>query len=276
MKKLLAFFLLSVFVASVALSQTALLNEGFEDNDPTGVFPTNSSEVSAEPRTFSTTNGTWTLFKAYRASSSPTSGSYALRIRNTSAETVGSSYFITPPLESIGNVSFDLKRGRPLKVYYSTNGGSSWVEGFVCPNTNPNSQSVNQALNVTVSNVILKIQNDSIKGDEDFDNFVVTSAGSTKVETTPSNVPTELSLKNFPNPFNPSTKIVFSVKTTGKATVRIFDIRGRELAKVFDGIARSGEIYQVPFGFEIASSGIFFARIENVDGTRTHKMVFMK
>lgn len=277
MKSWFVFAVVFVLSVSMAMAQTTLLSEGFEDTDATGALPNSSSLVTA-PGSFQCTNGTWQLFKAYRVTSSPTSGSWDLRILKSNHSAVsGIAYIITPPLPSIGSVAFDYKRGRPHEVLYSTNGGTDWVMAFTAPNYNTAGTAgyINSAVNVMGPDVLLKIQDNTV-GDDDIDNLLVTAASGDEVERIPSQVPTELSLKNYPNPFNPTTKIIFSVKTSGKATVKVYDMRGREIATVFEGAAKAGEIYQVPFGFVLASSGIYYARLESVDGVRTQKMVFMK
>jgi len=277
MKKYLLISVMFLLSMSVAFGQTVLLQEGFEETDATGTLPNASSLVTA-PSTYSCTNGTWGLFKMYRSTSSPTSGSYALRaLKSNHTAISGIGYIVTPGLESIGKVTINYKRGRPITIDYSTDSGSSWVGTYTAPDlySSGGGGVADVTYNVTGTGLLLRIQN-TTSGDEDLDNLVVTAASGSGVEISSSNVPTELSLNNYPNPFNPSTKIIFSVKTTGKATVKVYDLSGREVAKVFDDVAKAGEVYQVPFGFEIASSGIYFARLESKDGIRTQKMVFMK
>jgi flagellar hook assembly protein FlgD len=55
------------------------------------------------------------------------------------------------------------------------------------------------------------------------------------------NMPTEVSLSPaYPNPFNPSTKIPFTIKTSGIVLIKVFDLQGREIITLFDGIKQAG------------------------------------
>ena len=51
--------------------------------------------------------------------------------------------------------------------------------------------------------------------------------------------------QNYPNPFNPTTNIQFTVPVTGKATLKIFNIFGQEVATLFNGEEEAGKHNQV-------------------------------
>jgi len=269
------YFLLPVVLllsVSIAFGQTELIRAGFEDDEPTGGISTQSSDVSTD-QTLSTTNGVWHYFKVFRTSAGSATGStMKLRVLKTSTLVGANAYLITPEVSSVGTISGYSGRGRALTVNYKPTDASDYI--LAGQNTSGNIGPFSVVVNYSGAAVV-KIENPTTS-DDDFDDLVVTAASGSGVEVSSSNVPTELSLKNYPNPFNPTTKIIFSVKTTGKTTVKVYDLSGREVAKVFDEVANAGKVYQVPFGFEIASSGIYFARLENKDGIRTQKMVFMK
>jgi hypothetical protein len=83
-------------------------------------------------------------------------------------------------------------------------------------------------------------------------------------------------LGNYPNPFNPSTRIQFSVSQSARTTLRIFNILGQTVATLFDEEAVSGKIYEVGFSGFGHSSGLYFARLESGGGFQIHKMLLMK
>jgi sugar lactone lactonase YvrE len=90
-------------------------------------------------------------------------------------------------------------------------------------------------------------------------------------------VPSVVTLsQNYPNPFNPSTNITFTVKTTGRATVTIFNMLGQEVAMPFNGEARAGMPYQVRFNASGLPSGVYFSRLETNGEVRVKKMQLLK
>lgn len=90
-------------------------------------------------------------------------------------------------------------------------------------------------------------------------------------------VPAEFRLhQNYPNPFNPETEIKFSVGTTGKATLRVFNIVGQEVAILFDEIAQAGQFYRVKVNGAGLASGAYFYRLENGKKNDLKKMLLLK
>lgn len=78
----------------------------------------------------------------------------------------------------------------------------------------------------------------------------------------PDVLPLSLSLgSNYPNPFNPTTRIPFTLAKAGQVTLRIFDITGKAVATLYDGYAREGHSEIVWNGTNDAgvllSSGIY-------------------
>lgn len=81
---------------------------------------------------------------------------------------------------------------------------------------------------------------------------------------------------NYPNPFNPTTNIQFSVAKDGFATVKVFNILGQEVARLFEGVARTGNKLSVTFDASNLSSGVYIAQLEQ-NGMKAHqRMILMK
>jgi hypothetical protein len=102
------------------------------------------------------------------------------------------------------------------------------------------------------------------------------------VEAIPGVVPKEFTLfQNYPNPFNPSTTIRYDIPKTARVTISVYDVLGRVVAKLVDGIQPANS-YSVQWNPSGLSSGIYFCRIQaqGVDGsgsfTSVKKLVFMK
>ena len=89
--------------------------------------------------------------------------------------------------------------------------------------------------------------------------------------------PAKLAIEqNYPNPFNPVTNIRFSVSVKGRTIVKIFDLLGREMAKIFDAVAEPGKSYTAQYNAIKAASGVYLAQLE-FDGNRlSKKMVLIK
>ena len=67
--------------------------------------------------------------------------------------------------------------------------------------------------------------------------------------------------QNFPNPFNPSTKIFFSLAVDSKVTLKVFDLLGQEVATLYNNDLSAGS-HNVTFDAVNLNSGVYFYRIE--------------
>lgn len=89
-------------------------------------------------------------------------------------------------------------------------------------------------------------------------------------------VPTELRLfSNYPNPFNPSTVIRYQVSVVGEVKLRVFDLLGREVATLVDGVMSAG-VYSATFNAKALTSGTYFARLEAEGRTLLSKLSLLK
>ena len=81
--------------------------------------------------------------------------------------------------------------------------------------------------------------------------------------------------QNYPNPFNPTTKINYDLPVDGKVSIVLYDISGREVAKLVNEVKTAG-YYTVQFNASNLSSGMYFYRISANDFSSTKKMVLIK
>jgi hypothetical protein len=90
------------------------------------------------------------------------------------------------------------------------------------------------------------------------------------------NLPVEFSLvQNFPNPFNPSTKIKYSLGTDSQVSLTIFNSLGQKVKTLEDGFKTAGE-YEVNFNGAELASGMYIARMIANGFTKTIKMSLLK
>jgi hypothetical protein len=87
--------------------------------------------------------------------------------------------------------------------------------------------------------------------------------------------PSFFSLSAFPNPFNPSTNIALTLTHTGKARLTIYDITGREVNTIHEGVLGAGE-HRFIFDGAHLPSGIYFARLESAGLVKTQKLLLLK
>mgnify|MGYP003964269361 CR=1 FL=1 len=86
--------------------------------------------------------------------------------------------------------------------------------------------------------------------------------------------------QNYPNPFNPTTTISYSLSEQSTAKLTIFDIQGREVRTLQD-VERPPGNYEVQWnGMDRSgnpvSTGVYFARMQAGDYSKTIKMVYLK
>ena len=98
----------------------------------------------------------------------------------------------------------------------------------------------------------------------------------TKVNTQGSALPKNFALnQNYPNPFNPSTVISYQLASDTRATLKVYDILGREVATLVDGYQTAG-VHQVQFNAQNLSSGVYFYRLSAPGQDFVKKMLLMK
>jgi len=80
---------------------------------------------------------------------------------------------------------------------------------------------------------------------------------------------------NFPNPFNPTTKIRYAVPVRSKVLLTVYTLQGKVVSKLVDEEKSPGS-YEIKFDASSLPSGIYFYRIQAGDFVDTKKMILMK
>jgi photosystem II stability/assembly factor-like uncharacterized protein len=87
--------------------------------------------------------------------------------------------------------------------------------------------------------------------------------------------PTSFSLSTFPNPFNPTTTIAYDLPKSGHISLRVFDLLGREVIVLKNGMMEAGS-HRATFDGSRLASGIYFARLEAAEFSQTRKLMLLK
>jgi glucose/arabinose dehydrogenase len=78
--------------------------------------------------------------------------------------------------------------------------------------------------------------------------------------------------QNFPNPFNPSTSIKYTLQRPGYVHLAVYNLLGQEVALLVDGVEAQG-VHEVGFANVDLPSGIYFYRLQAPGVFETKKMV---
>jgi pectate lyase len=81
--------------------------------------------------------------------------------------------------------------------------------------------------------------------------------------------------QNYPNQFNPSTKISFTLSNAGFTTLAIFNVLGQKIATLIERQLSAGA-QTVMFDASRLSSGVYFYKLQSGNSMEMKKMVLMK
>jgi hypothetical protein len=80
---------------------------------------------------------------------------------------------------------------------------------------------------------------------------------------------------NFPNPFNPSTMIVFYSPRNEHVTLTVYDVTGRAIETLVEGEVPPGE-HQLQWSAEGLASGVYLCRMTARGFSQTIKLLYQK
>ena len=82
-------------------------------------------------------------------------------------------------------------------------------------------------------------------------------------------------MQNYPNPFNSSTKIKFSVAAKSQVIIKIFDINGKEVSILVNGVLNPSQ-YEVEFDGRNLASGVYFYQMQVGNYIQSKKLILLK
>jgi len=81
--------------------------------------------------------------------------------------------------------------------------------------------------------------------------------------------------QNFPNPFNPSTRIRYQIPELSFVTLKVYDVLGNAIATIVNEEKSAGS-YDIDFNGDGLTSGIYFYQLRVGNFTQTRKMMLLK
>ena len=81
--------------------------------------------------------------------------------------------------------------------------------------------------------------------------------------------------QNHPNPFNPTTKIIYSIPKESNVIISVYDLLGREIEKLVKE-EKSRGTYELTWSAENLPSGVYFYRLQAGSFVETKKMLLLK
>ena len=188
--------------------------------------------------------------------------------------------------QDIHGIQFDLKYD-PSNLTF--NGAESLLDDFTFEYKEREAGDVRglmfsmQGKKINVDDVTSAIKfNFDGKGTVDFENVIVAGTNGQKIEdvtfasfdidTTPQ--ATELK-SSFPNPFNPSTTVNYTLSDEGAVNVVVYDAIGRQVAELVNGVQSPGE-YSINWDATNHASGAYFLRMTTGSYTSSQKLMLVK
>jgi len=149
------------------------------------------------------------------------------------------------------------------KFLFTIDGGKVW-RAWLTPNgetiNDVNFASKRNGIAVGLDGAILKYNTDLVN-----------------ISNINSSLPDKIQLKqNYPNPFNPETIIAFTLEKSNYVTLKIYDMLGKEIRTLIEGVKKSGE-YRVKFFAEDVPAGVYYYTLKSGnDFSETKKMILVK
>ncbi len=111
---------------------------------------------------------------------------------------------------------------------------------------------------------------------------IYTPSPKVSVKQIDNNIPNEFNLEaNYPNPFNPTTKIKYSIPVetrrgvSQQVVLKVYNLLGQEVATLVNETQKSGT-YEVEFNAKELTSGIYIYTLQNAGYLQSRKMLLVK
>lgn len=109
-------------------------------------------------------------------------------------------------------------------------------------------------------------------GDRHFGLITTGIVDDTRISALPQSFALE---QNFPNPFNPTTTIRYSLQQRGKVTLEVYNLLGQVVATLVDEDRPAGE-YSLTWDATRQASGVYFYRLQHGGNVEVRRMMLLK
>jgi hypothetical protein len=254
-----------VYVGRLFLSETFLLANVSDIYGPRGIWRTTIGEASWVPVTSSTqVSGLMARGPDVFATESNESANILFSTDNgTSWTNITSRLPIGAHVSALAASETNYFAGGN-GVFLSTDKGVSWIDaGF--------SQSPSPVISLAVDATTLYA---GTQGNGVWRRPLAEMV--TGVDASQHSMPPSFNLyQNFPNPFNPETVIRYSIPEQGHVSLAVFDLLGREVVRLVDGVMPRGD-YSVKLDGSILTSGVYCYRLITGQHSLTKSMILLK
>jgi hypothetical protein len=171
----------------------------------------------------------------------------------------------------IDNYGFEVQRTSTTSAPGQTSivNNKKWEKiGFVAGHGNSNSPKEYSFIDndVTSGRYLYRLKQIDIDGQFEFSKTVEVNF----------NFPVDFSVKqNFPNPFNPTTKIEFSIPSDNNVEIKIFNVLGMEVATLLNENKQAGT-HSIEFNASNLSSGIYYYKVVSGNYSEIKKMILLR
>jgi photosystem II stability/assembly factor-like uncharacterized protein len=151
----------------------------------------------------------------------------------------------------------------PRNVFKTTNNGLSWIKQMI-----DTLSALSSIYFVTADTGYVCGSGGKI--------YKTVNGGSIGIRKIDENIPGKFCLyQNFPNPFNPTTKISYKVESYKVIKLMVYDILGKEVATLVNEKQSPG-VYEITFDGSGLTSGIYFSKLGTENYSETKKMLLIK
>jgi beta-N-acetylhexosaminidase len=134
---------------------------------------------------------------------------------------------------------------------------------------------VDSVLNIVIDKISKGIITEN-RIDESYNRIMLKKQLLTNVEYIASKViPDDFNLVNYPNPFNSTTQIMFTISRSGMISLKIFNILGEEIKEIANQYFDAGT-HKISFNADLLSSGVYLIRMNLEGNYSSHKIILMK